>query len=214
MQIKALDLFCSAGGATKGLQRAGFHVTGVDINPQPRYCGEVFVQADAMTFPLEGFDFIWASPPCQLYTVAGRNQRRDGKQYPDLVDPIRQRLIASGIPFVIENVPGAPLRIDLVLCGSHFDLPIVRHRLFEATFPVPPFRKCHHDPEALTICGHGTPSWMRQKRIRMGLHPNASVDMKREAMECPWMNRAELAQAIPPAYSEYIAQRFLASVSK
>lgn len=210
MKLRALDLFCCAGGATRGLQMAGFHVTGVDIKPQPRYCGDAFFQTDALTFPLEGFDFIWASPPCQAFTIAGANMRRDGTQYPDLVARMRSRLAAQRTSWVMENVPGAPLRVDLVLCGSHFGLRLARHRLFE--FDTPKFNlmpSCSHAPDLITVCGHGTPSWMRQSRIRKGLHPNLSVALKREVMGCPWMDRAELSQAIPPAYSQFIAEAFL-----
>src|SRR6185437_11282689 len=100
MKLRALDLFCGAGGATRGLQLAGFHVTGVDIKPQPRYVGDAFHQADAMTFPLDGFDFIWASPPCQKYSLIRKNSRPDD-EHPDLVAPIRRRLCKRGIPCVI-----------------------------------------------------------------------------------------------------------------
>lgn len=199
-----MDLFCKAGGASKGLQRAGFHVIGVDIEPQPHYCGDEFIQADALTVPLRG-DFIWASPPCQKYSIAGRLERKRGKEYPDLVAAIRARLIASEIPWAIENVPGSPLNVHLVLCGSMFGLQLIRHRWFELSFEAfHLIAPCAHHPEAITVCGHGTPTWMRQKRIRDGLHPNASVEMKRKAMGIDWMNREELSQAIPPAYGEYI----------
>lgn len=90
---RALDLFCGAGGATKGLQRAGFHVTGVDNRPQPRYCGDAFHQADALTFPLEGFDFIWASPPCQAFTSL--RFMPTAKAHPNLIPQTRARLIAT-----------------------------------------------------------------------------------------------------------------------
>jgi DNA (cytosine-5)-methyltransferase 1 len=202
----ALDLFCGAGGATAGLQRAGFHVTGIDLHRQPRYCGDSFVQADALRppFDLARFDFIWASPPCQKYSIAAHNNRRDGWDYPDLVEPTRAMLKASRKPWVIENVPGAPVRPDLVLCGSHFGLPIVRHRLFELSWFMLNGLRCEHADDILTICGHGTPSWARKSRIAKGLHPNVSVKMKREAMEAPWMNRHELSLSIPPAYAEFI----------
>jgi DNA (cytosine-5)-methyltransferase 1 len=207
MKPKALDLFCGAGGATKGLQRAGFYVVGVDIKPQPRYCGDEFIQADAMEVSLDGYDFIWASPPCQKYTIAGRLERSRGKVYPDLIASVRERLATSGIEWVIENVPGSPLKVHLILCGSMFGLQLIRHRWFEFSFDgfhlVTP---CAHHPEAITVCGNGTPSWMREKRIRDGLYPNVSVAMKREAMGIDWMNREELSQAIPPAYSEYIGK--------
>ena len=133
MRPRALDLFCCAGGAGMGLHRAGFDVVGVDIYPQPRDPFE-FRRADAMTFPLDGFDFIWASPPCQQFCAL--RTREDLSGYPDLIDPIRQRLVATGKPFVIENVPGAPVRKDLILCGNMFGLRSYRHRHFECSFPV------------------------------------------------------------------------------
>ena len=107
---RALDLFCCAGGAGMGLHQAGFEVVGVDISPQPRYPFE-FHQADALTYPLDGFDFVWASPPCQKFCRL--NTREDLSHYPDLIEPVRARLLASGLPFVIENVPEAPVRRDV-----------------------------------------------------------------------------------------------------
>lgn len=210
----AIDLFCGAGGVTKGLQLAGFYVIGVDSKDQPRYCGDEFKHADAMSFPIDGADFIWASPPCQAFTIAGRKQRNEGKVYADLVSDTRARLIAAGKPWVMENVPGSPLRADLILCGSNFGLPIVRHRIFEANFSLGLGTACSHVRDVITVCGHGTPSWMRRSRIAKGLSPNASVDMKREAMGIPWMNRDELSQAIPPAYSEYIGHMAIAEVKR
>ena len=207
--MKALDLFCKAGGASMGLYQAGLEVTGVDIENQPHYPFK-FVQSDALTFDLSGYDFIWASPPCQKYSIASMNQRRDGVEYPDLIQPMRNRLISCGTPWVMENVPGSPLENAIVLCGSIFGLPIVRHRIFEASFHLGLVPPCQHDAFPITICGHGTPTWMRQKLLKAGMHPNASVAMKRDAMGISWMNREELSQAIPPAYSKYIAEQFLA----
>ena len=208
--MRALDLFCCAGGATKGLQRAGFHVTGVDIAPQPRYCGDVFHQADALTFPLDGFDFIWASPPCQKYTAAAPLQK---KHHPDLIVPIRQRLIASGIPYVIENVPGAPLIDPFTLCGLTFGLNVKRHRLFEAPFPVLT-HSCPkgHPGDWLIVFG-----WSALRRSRgAGTGPKKDRGKTKghsvphaeacEAMGIDWMNRRELSESIPPAYSEFIGR--------
>src|SRR3990167_2438253 len=130
---RALDLFCGAGGAAKGLQRAGFHVTGVDIKPQPRYCGDAFIQADAMTFLLDGFDFIWASPPCQGYTTMNN---RHGSISPLLIDGVRQRLHHSGAAWCIENVLGARAMMyhPITLIGEQFGLRVHRPRLFQASF--------------------------------------------------------------------------------
>lgn len=204
LKPEALDLFCKAGGASMGLHRAGFEVTGVDIEPQPRYPFR-FIQADALEFPLDGYDFIWASPPCQSYSIAAQVERMNGRQYADLVAPVRERLLAAGTPWVIENVPGSPIRPDLILCGSHFGLQLVRHRWFECGFPcyslLPP---CAHHPDPITVCGHGTPSWVRAKRDK-----TFTQQEKRVAMGIEWMNRGELAQAIPPAYGEYIGKMAL-----
>src|SRR5438552_15961975 len=101
MRPRALDLFCGAGGATKGLQRAGYHVTGLDIRPQPRYCGDAFHQADALTFPLDGYDLIWASPPCQRYSIANNIHGRS--DHPDFISDVRKRLGRQGAPWLIEN---------------------------------------------------------------------------------------------------------------
>jgi DNA (cytosine-5)-methyltransferase 1 len=184
-------------------------IIGVDIVNQPRYPFQ-FRLANALHYPLEGFDFIWASPPCQAYSVAAMNNRRNGTVYDDLLEPTRKRLRLTGVAWTIENVPGAPMRPDVILCGSNFGLPIVRHRLFELSFDAPLTPSCSHGRDTLTICGHGTPQWTRKKRIREGLHPNVSVKMKRAAMETPWMNRAEMSQAVPPAYSEFIFRQWLA----
>lgn len=158
---RALDLYCGAGGATRGLQLAGFHVTGVDIKPQPRYCGDAFHQADALTFPLEGFDFIWASPPCQAFTPLRALLKRD---YADLIPATRQRLIASDTPYAIENVERAPLGESgflILLCGSMFGLEtgdgraeLRRHRLFETSFSIPLRPRCQHGyRKILTVVG-------------------------------------------------------------
>jgi DNA (cytosine-5)-methyltransferase 1 len=118
-----------------GLYSAGFDVVGVDIEPMleyPRGPGFTFVQADALTFPLNGYDFIWASPKCQRWSQATR-QTGKPESYPDQIVPIRERLILGGTPFVIENVLSAPLRDPITLCGAMFGLGVVRHRIFECS---------------------------------------------------------------------------------
>jgi DNA (cytosine-5)-methyltransferase 1 len=204
---RILDLFCCAGGAAMGLHRAwpDAEIVGVDINPQPRYPFR-FVQADAMTCPLDGFDFIWASPPCQGYSLSRNNG--SGKDAPKLVEAVRGCLQASGRPYIIENVQGAPLRAAAMLCGASFGLgaaglDLNRHRYFETSFAVlaPPCQ--HRRGKTLGVYGNGTNSWHREKLGRC-----ITVAEMREAMGIDWMVRRELSQAIPPAYSEYIARQF------
>jgi DNA (cytosine-5)-methyltransferase 1 len=164
LKPRALDLFCGAGGVSVGLQRAGFDVTGVDIHPQPRYRGGVFIQGDALTYPLDGFDFIWASPPCQAFTPLRRLQR--GREYPNLIPAMRERLAASGRPWIIENVPGAPLAGNVVmLCGTMFGLQtpcgtayLRRHRHFECSFLAMQPACQHPQRTALSVTGNGLDS--------------------------------------------------------
>jgi len=210
MKFKALDLFCGAGGASMGLHRAGFDVTGVDINSQPRYPFK-FEQGDALAYMMAEVlihptrpipDFIWASPPCQKYTVA-QNAAKNADAHPDLIPAVRKFLIASGIPFVIENVVGAPLNNPVMLCGLSFDTKVRRHRLFECSFGVltPPCQCKGQD--YFVIFGrecrnrrHGQPAG-RKNKIAVG----------RAAMGIDWMTRGELSESIPPAYSEFIGRQ-------
>jgi DNA (cytosine-5)-methyltransferase 1 len=202
--MRALDLFCGAGGASMGLARAGFEVTGVDLAPQPRY-PFAFVRADAMTYPLDGFDLVWASPPCQRFSMYSRNLGT-AESFPDLIAPVRERLRASGLPYIIENVIGAPLRAPTLLCGTMFGLALLRHRLFETSYRIatllPP---CQHRGDETPVYGHGTPQWHRERLGR-----NVGIEEKRAAMGINWMDRDTLSQAIPPAYSEWLARQWLA----
>lgn len=202
---RLLDLFCGAGGAAVGYHRAGFDVVGVDRKLQPHYPFE-FRQDDARWVDLSGFDAIHASPPCQAYSIAARYTR---KTYPEFLAAIRDRLIASGVPWVIENVPGAPMRADYRICGCMVGLPRLRRvRWFETSwhhFEMSP--PCEHIEPAVTVCGHGTPSWTRAAHGR-----NMTVADWRDAMGIDWMNRTELAQAIPPAYTEHIGRELLSQV--
>lgn len=203
--MKCADLFCGAGGAAMGLHKAGFDVTGFDIKPQPHF-PFAFVQTDAMTVNLSGFDFVWASPPCQAYTKASLSQRNNGKRYPDLLPATRDKLVKSGLPWVIENTPGAPMRVDLILCGSMFGLRVIRHRWFEFSKPLLLMvNPCQHHPNPCVVVGHGTTSWARKKNGGK-CH---SIQECRDAMGIDWMNRAELSQAIPPAYSEFIGKSII-----
>ena len=204
---RLLDLFCCAGGAGMGYAKAGFDVVGVDINPQPRYPFE-FHQADAMAFDLSGFDAIHASPPCQAYTVLGG--REDLSHYPDLVDAVRDRLQASGKPWIIENVPGAPLRDPITLCGAMFGLRSYRHRLFESSVPLtaPP-----HPRHAVRVNRRGE---NRRQHWDSGgfitITGDVGVYCGPEAMGVDWMSGNELSQAIPPAYTEFLGWQLRAAM--
>lgn len=208
---RALDLFCKAGGATKGLQRAGFHVTGVDIEPQPNYCGDEFIQTDCKWLcvgKLMEFDFVWASPPCQAFSNA---QRIRGNAHPDLIAETRAKLeqINPRTQWCIENVEGAPLINPITLCGTMFGLKTYRHRLFECSFPIEAPR-------------HG-PHWARNtkmgRRVAEGEYMHivgnfSGVKVAREVMGIDWMTRDELAQAIPPAYAEYIGNTAISKATQ
>ena len=200
--MKLLDLFCGAGGAAMGYHRAGFgQIVGIDIEPQPNY-PFTFIRGDALAPPvnLDAFDLIHASPPCQRWTLAGAD-RGLGEHHPDLLAPTRA-LINAG-PYVIENVPNAPMPEAAVLCGRTFDLPIVRHRLFETSWPMLVPSLCHQDRYGHAV-DHGP-----------GFYPYAHGkwrdDWRQHVLPVvwPWMTLAEAGQAIPPAYTEYIGQAFL-----
>lgn len=219
MRPRALDLFCGAGGVSVGLERAGFDVVGVDINPQPHHRGGAFVQADALTYPLEGFDFIWASPPCQAYTVSRtRVHPSRRKSHPELIEPVRAMLARSGVPYAIENVPGAPLRLPVMLCGAFFGLGALcddgvyrqlrRHRLIERSWWALTAPLCCCDQrEKIGVYGNGGGWANRYAADRRGY--KGSVRESREALGIDWMTIAELSQAIPPAYAEWIGRQAL-----
>jgi DNA (cytosine-5)-methyltransferase 1 len=206
---RLLDLFCGAGGAGMGYHRAGFDVVGVDIRPQPRYPFE-FHQADALTFPTAGFDVIHASPPCQAYSVT---KSLSSKVHPELVQPTRAKLEASGLSWVIENVPGAPLIAPLVLCGTEFGLRaptghwVRRHRLFESNVFLMGAGGCHCAGRLTAYTtGHPPAETTLWKGWQMGRRDSAI------AFEIDWMVGDELTQAIPPAYTRHIGGQLLAHV--
>lgn len=201
---RLLDLFCGAGGAARGYQEAGFYVVGVDNRPQPRYVGDEFVLADAMTFPLGGFDAIHASPPCQAFSVM--RSLHNAKEHQNLIPETRRRLRATGLPYVIENVPGAPLETVFMLCGSMFDLRsdrgyLRRHRYFESNVLIlaPP---CNHVGVAVGVYGHGSAGLGQRMRT-------ANRDEARILMGTPTMTRDGMSQAIPPAYTRYVGERLM-----
>lgn len=194
-----------------GYHQAGFEVVGVDIAPQPRYPFE-FHRADVLEYPLEGFDVVHASPPCQAYSDLAR-RNGNGHLWPRLIEPIRARLQAAGVPFLIENVDGAPLIDPIVLCGTMFDgLRVLRHRLFEASFPIiaPPHprhplvfthdrRKAHYGrlDQAVSF-------------VQVTGGGNCTIANARSAMGINWMTKAELNEAIPPAYTRFVGAQLLA----
>lgn len=203
----ALDLFCKAGGAAMGLFRAGFDVIGVDIERQPRYPFP-FVQADALNppFDLATFDFIWASPVCKGYSITAK--LTPGKKHPMLIEPTRAMLKASGVPYVIENVVGAPLIDPMMLCGTQFGLRVFRHRLFECSFFA---LEPSHFPHRGTTNSSRTYSTFATgaDMICLAGHNFRRVDGAL-AMGIDWpMTRDELANAIPPAFAEFIGQAAL-----
>lgn len=215
---RLLDLFCCAGGAGVGYSRAGFDVVGVDIDPQPHYPLE-FLQTDALQLEPEfiaTFDAIHASPPCQSYSdLAKRNGNAD--EWPRLIEPVREMLRRSGLPYIIENVEGAPLILPVVLCGTMFKgLRVIRHRLFEANFPilVPPHGKhpiCHTFDKRKGQ--YGKTNEMRDF-VSVNGGGNCSVAAARDAMGIDWMTKNELNEAIPPAYTQFIGEQLVAYISR
>jgi len=213
--MRILDLFCGAGGAAVGYSRAfpGAEIVGVDLAAQPRYPFH-FVQADAMTYPLDGFDLIHASPPCQRYSdLAKRNGNADA--WPDLVGPVRDRLELAGVPYVIENVEGAPLVNPVVLCGTMFPgLRVLRHRLFECSFPV---QQLLHPAHPLVFThdkrkGHYGALDQDTAFVQVTGGGNATVANKADAMGIDWMTGHELNEAIPPAYTHWIGRMFAQAI--
>jgi DNA (cytosine-5)-methyltransferase 1 len=207
---RLLDLFCGAGGAAFGYAQAGFDVVGIDINPQPHYPFQ-FIQADALTVDnFFGIDAIHASPPCQRYTRKAAHWGRERKHFidhPDLLGPTRELLESSGLPYVIENVMGAPMRCDIMLCGTMFGLRIIKHRQFEANFPI---------GGLLPNCDHRDVynPWQGKGR---------SAEEHRAAQGTPWIPQCggasrkagytgDLNNAIPPAYTKFIGEQLLASL--
>lgn len=214
-KYRLLDLFCGAGGAAVGYHRAGFEVVGVDIKPQKHYPFK-FHQADAMTYPLDGFDVIHASPPCQRYSqMRFLSKARNCGQYPvhpDLLDGVRKRLEADGKPFIIENVPQSPIRKDITLCGTMFGLKVYRHRHFESNIRLlQPDHKPHRDKSPGAGNGLSPKGFItatKQGGIR-GMKEREIVAYISMAMGIDWADRKGMGEAIPPAYTFWIGQQLM-----
>ena len=207
-----LDLFCGAGGCSAGYHRAGFDVTGVDIAPMPGY-PFAFIQADALDFLSQygrEYDVIHASPPCQGYSITARMPWVPA--YPMLIKQVRDALTATGRPYVIENVPGAPLRNPILLCGLMFGLLVIRHRLFET---MPFMLGPEHTPHPTDIATHSFRAYSSfangATHITMAGH-NFSRKDAAIATGLDWMTRDEQAEAIPPAYTEWIGAQLMSAL--
>lgn len=212
MKPRILDLFCGAGGAGMGYARAGFEVVGVDVKPQPRYPFE-FYQADAMTFPLDGFDAIHASPPCQLFTRAGSLREAQGgtSSKTDLLTPTLLRLRAVGVPWVVENVEGAAalMPLSMRLCGSSFGLRVRRHRLFLSRVRIVG-RPCIHGAQ-------GRPVGVYHRladEVPHGGRTARTLAEAQAAMGIDWMTWDELKEAIPPAYTQWIGEQLMVELGR
>lgn len=223
--MKALDLFCGAGGSAMGLHKAGFDVIGIDHNPELNYPFE-WITEDAMPIlkhlaregigallqyglDPEGIDLIWASPPCQSYSAYRRKDpARVGAKAQDLIAEVRGYLKAIGLPYIIENVEAAPLENAIRLCGSAFGLDVRRHRLFECSFAVeaPPCNHALHVARGKRFPG-ATNRPTGRYTCEIGVY-RIPLATQREVMGINWMTLPELSQAIPPAYSKYLAERF------
>lgn len=214
MKPKLLDLFCGAGGAGAGYVRAGFDVVGIDIRPQPRY-PFAFVQADAMIYPLDGFDAIHASPPCTDHTPIRTAEQPHGTAW--MLEATIARLTVSGLPYVVENVVGAAKHMPgaVMLCGESFGIHgLCRHRLFlsNVALVVPP-RACRPHPVGIygELSKNDRHLGHRADGYRRGVR--AGVETARRLLGCPWMDGPELSQAIPPVYCEFIGGQLLAAMS-
>lgn len=233
---RLLDLFCGAGGCSVGYVRAGFDVVGIDLNPQPNYPYE-FWQADAVEVlrdlprRFHELDALHASPPCQAFS--SMKVMANAREHVDLLTPTRELLIEIGLPYVIENVPGAPIGVgppdlfggggNVVLCGSMFGLhngeyELRRHRLFESSLPLPQ-PACAH---SLPVIGfYGDHARTRQRTVRGNRDRGGDIvgnDKKlplvRDLMGIDWMTWSEATQAIPPAYTEFIGRQLLEALER
>jgi DNA (cytosine-5)-methyltransferase 1 len=209
-QVRLLDLFCKQGGASTGYARAGFEVTGVDIEKQKRY-PFTFIQSDALEIIkdlefIAKFDIITASPPCQTHSITQHLRNAQGKSTNkiDLLPQTRQALIATKKPYIIENVVGAPMFDAVICCGSAFGLKVRRHRQFESNLKLTG-TICDHKAQGRPVGVYGS---MRDN-IPKGGRTAHSIEEAREAMGIDYMLWGDLVEAIPPAYTEYLGKQII-----
>ncbi len=204
-QLRLLDLFCGAGGSSMGFYLAGFEVAGIDINLQPRYPFRFF-QEDALEFIAKygkDFDLICASPPCQQYTKASKQWRKNGRKYPDLIVKTRQALRKVGKPYIIENVPNSPLINPIYLNGSKFGLLVHRPRYFECSFSI----NQPDIPLTKQLIKMGRP--IKDGDIIQPVGHFSGVAYAQKEMDIDWMGQKELSQAIPPSYTKWLGEQFI-----
>jgi DNA (cytosine-5)-methyltransferase 1 len=226
MRPRLLDLFCCEGGAGEGYARAGFDVTGIDL--EPRYAKRyphTFHAGDALAYVAEHgheYDATHASPPCQAYSIT---KHTNTVTHPELIEPTRAALIATGKPYVIENVVGAPLLDPLMLCGSEFNLTatdtdgtplrLERHRLFESNVFLWGAGSCHHNKRIDVAGAYGGGSSDRRyaKDVRRGGYTPAR-EVRAALLGIDWMTLNGMSQSIPPAYTEWIGSQLLAHITR
>jgi hypothetical protein len=206
--MRLLDIFCGAGGASKGYELAGFDVTGIDLKSGKRY-PFTYIKKDFKTLTIEDlqdYDVIHASPPCQTFSITKNLRIAQNKKTnkEDLLDATRQLLIDSGKPYILENVPGAPLRNPIQLCGSVFNLQVRRHRLFESNMPLRG-SGCDHKQQGRPVGIYGS----LNDKIPGGGQTAQTIEIARAAMGINWMIWSELVEAIPPMYTKFIGDQVM-----